>query len=74
MNQIFGMCGSLCQIATCIGILFALVFGLTIESVSGYWRNYFWISILPNAVLLFGMEFYSESPKWSIAAAMFVLQ
>ena len=74
MNLIFGMYGSLCQIATCIGILCALVIGLPVKIVPGCWSNCFWISILLDALRLFGMEFCSKSPKWLIGAAMFVLQ
>lgn len=59
-----GTYGSLCQIATCIGILGALVIGLPVETIPGWWRKCFWISTVPAVLLAFGMEFCSESPRW----------
>lgn len=59
-----GTYGSLCQIATCVGILGALVVGLPVATIPGWWRKCFWISTFPAAILAFGMEFCSESPRW----------
>eukprot|EP00249_Psilotum_nudum_P011855 c23426_g1_i1 orf=446-1906(-) len=59
-----GTYGSLCQIATCLGILGALVAGLPVANIPGWWRACFWISVIPAALLALGMEFCSESPRW----------
>jgi sugar porter (SP) family MFS transporter len=59
-----GTYGSFLQIATCIGILAALVAGLPVHSVSGWWRTCFWIAVIPAAMLAIGMELCAESPRW----------
>ncbi|KAH9575063.1 hypothetical protein CY35_01G092500 [Sphagnum magellanicum] len=59
-----GTYGSLLQIASCVGILAALVAGLPAHSVPGWWRACFWISTVPACLLALGMEFCAESPRW----------
>ncbi|KAH7295706.1 hypothetical protein KP509_27G061700 [Ceratopteris richardii] len=59
-----GTFGSLAQIANCIGILGALVMGLPVATIPGWWRKCFWIATMPAALLAIGMEFCSESPRW----------
>ncbi|KAJ7524070.1 hypothetical protein O6H91_18G076200 [Diphasiastrum complanatum] len=63
-TEIRGMYGSLSQIATCCGILGSLLVGLPISTVPGWWRACFWIATVPAALLLLGMEFCAESPRW----------
>ncbi|MCO5581659.1 hypothetical protein L7F22_035548 [Adiantum nelumboides] len=63
-TSVRGTYGSLGQIATCIGILGALVAGLPVATIPGWWRKCFWISTVPALLLAFGMEFCSESPRW----------
>lgn len=63
-TQVRGVYGSFAQIATCIGMLVALVAGLPIHSNPSWWRGCFWISTIPVILLLFGMEFCAESPRW----------
>ncbi|XP_024540180.1 probable plastidic glucose transporter 2 isoform X1 [Selaginella moellendorffii] len=63
-TQVRGSFGSFPQTATCIGLLAALIVGLPISSTPDWWRACFWISTLPAALLLLGMEFCAESPRW----------
>lgn len=67
-----GTYGSLGQIATCIGILGALVAGLPVATIPGWWRKCFWISTVPAVLLAFGMEFCSESPRWLFKSSRLV--
>ncbi|KAH9536452.1 hypothetical protein CY35_17G109700 [Sphagnum magellanicum] len=62
--SVCGTYGSLLQIASCVGILAALVAGLPAHSVPGWWRACFWISTVPACLLALGMEFCAESPRW----------
>lgn len=59
-----GTYGSLCQIASCLGILGALFIGIPAKNISGWWRACFWISAIPAALLALGMELCAESPQW----------
>eukprot|EP00850_Spirogloea_muscicola_P018521 SM000170S02693 [mRNA] locus=s170:212133:216530:- [translate_table: standard] len=59
-----GTFGSLCQVATCLGILGAIVIGLPVTSDPTWWRMCFWVSIGPAVALVAGMELSAESPRW----------
>eukprot|EP00850_Spirogloea_muscicola_P017346 SM000148S01023 [mRNA] locus=s148:157341:161683:- [translate_table: standard] len=59
-----GTFGSLCQVATCLGILGAIVIGLPVTSDPTWWRMCFWVSIGPAVMLVAGMELSAESPRW----------
>ncbi|XP_041991531.1 probable plastidic glucose transporter 2 [Salvia splendens] len=59
-----GTYGSFIQIATCIGLMAALVVGIPVRSIFGWWRICFWISIFPASMLSLLMAFCVESPHW----------
>ncbi|KAL6972787.1 hypothetical protein U1Q18_026959 [Sarracenia purpurea var. burkii] len=59
-----GTYGSLIQIATCLGLMGALLIGIPAKDIMGWWRVCFWISAMPAAVLAVLMEFCAESPHW----------
>lgn len=59
-----GLFGSLCQVATCIGILGALLASIPLASNPGWWRTCFWFGAIPAVLLIAGMQFCAESPRW----------
>ncbi|XP_060172434.1 probable plastidic glucose transporter 2 isoform X8 [Lycium barbarum] len=59
-----GTYGSLIQIATCLGLMAALVIGIPVENIVGWWRVCFWVSTIPAAILAIAMMFCAESPHW----------
>lgn len=59
-----GTYGSFTQIATCLGLLGALLVGIPAKDTVGWWRVCFWISTIPAALLAVLMEFCAESPHW----------
>ncbi|KAL0345226.1 UNVERIFIED_CONTAM: putative plastidic glucose transporter 2 [Sesamum radiatum] len=59
-----GTYGSFIQIATCLGLMGALVIGIPVRSVFGWWRICFWVSTIPAALLALLMRFCAESPHW----------
>ncbi|KAH6778999.1 Major facilitator superfamily protein [Perilla frutescens var. hirtella] len=59
-----GTYGSFIQIATCLGLMAALVIGIPVTSIFGWWRICFWISTLPASMLALLMVFCVESPHW----------
>ncbi|KAG0486524.1 hypothetical protein HPP92_008619 [Vanilla planifolia] len=59
-----GTYGSFIQIATCLGLIAALLVGLPAKDVMGGWRVCFWLSAAPAAMLALCMEFCAESPHW----------
>ncbi|KAJ8755804.1 hypothetical protein K2173_024349 [Erythroxylum novogranatense] len=59
-----GAFGSSTQIATCFGLMGALLIGLPTKDNAGWWRICFWVSIVPAALLALFMEFSVESPHW----------
>ncbi|KAL6334881.1 hypothetical protein AAG906_023686 [Vitis piasezkii] len=59
-----GTYGSFTQIATCIGLIGALLIGIPAKEIDGWWRVCFWVSAFPAAILAFLMEFSAESPHW----------
>ncbi|PKA63461.1 putative plastidic glucose transporter 3 [Apostasia shenzhenica] len=59
-----GTYGSFIQIATCLGLIGALLVGIPVKDVIGGWRVCFWVSAAPAAFLALCMEFCAESPHW----------
>ncbi|MCD7457305.1 hypothetical protein HAX54_034832 [Datura stramonium] len=59
-----GTNGSLIQIATCLGLMAALVMGIPVKNIVGWWRVCFWVSTIPAAILALAMMFCVESPHW----------
>ncbi|CAA3033416.1 probable plastidic glucose transporter 2 isoform X1 [Olea europaea subsp. europaea] len=59
-----GTYGSFIQIATCLGLMGALLIGIPVTSTVGWWRICFWISTIPAAILVLAMMFCAESPHW----------
>ncbi|CAM6120266.1 unnamed protein product [Calypogeia fissa] len=63
-TNVRGTMGSLVQVATCLGILGAIVAALPVRSIPGWWRVCFWIATIPAGLLALFMEFCAESPRW----------
>ncbi|KAL1538338.1 putative plastidic glucose transporter 2 [Salvia divinorum] len=59
-----GTYGSFTQIATCLGLMVALLIGIPAKNDPSWWRVCFWISTIPAALLAILMEFSTESPHW----------
>ncbi|BFI24319.1 hypothetical protein MPTK2_1g10400 [Marchantia polymorpha subsp. ruderalis] len=59
-----GALGSLCQIGTCTGLIAALIFGIPAETDPHWWRTMFWVATLPGLLLIVGMQYAVESPRW----------
>ncbi|KAM7509535.1 hypothetical protein LguiA_019988 [Lonicera macranthoides] len=59
-----GTYGSFIQIATCLGLMGALLIGIPVKSIAGWWRVCFWMSTIPASVLALAMLFCAESPHW----------
>ncbi|KAL3700840.1 hypothetical protein R1sor_018862 [Riccia sorocarpa] len=59
-----GALGSLCQIGTCTGLIAALIFGIPAETDPHWWRTMFWVATLPGLLLIGGMQYAVESPRW----------
>ncbi|XP_010913405.1 probable plastidic glucose transporter 1 isoform X2 [Elaeis guineensis] len=59
-----GSLGTLCQIGTCLGIIAALSIGIPSESDPHWWRTILYIASAPGFILMFGMQFAVESPRW----------
>ncbi|KAK3210693.1 hypothetical protein Dsin_015399 [Dipteronia sinensis] len=59
-----GTYGAFIQIATCLGIMGALVIGIPVKEIVGWWRICFWVSTIPAAILALAMFFCAESPHW----------
>ncbi|KAH7447460.1 hypothetical protein KP509_01G108000 [Ceratopteris richardii] len=59
-----GGLGSLCQIGTCLGLIAVLILGIPSEADPHWWRSLFWIGMIPAVLVILGMEFAVESPRW----------
>ncbi|KAJ7969587.1 Major facilitator superfamily protein [Quillaja saponaria] len=59
-----GTYGGFIQIATCLGLMGALLIGIPVKEVVGWWRVCFWVSTVPAALLALAMVFCAESPYW----------
>lgn len=54
------------QLAITLGILLSYVVGYFFADKADGWRSMFWTGFIPAAVLLLGMFFVPESPRWLI--------
>ncbi|KFK42829.1 hypothetical protein AALP_AA1G044800 [Arabis alpina] len=59
-----GFLGTLCQIGTCLGIIFSLLLGIPAEHDPHWWRTMFYAASMPGFLLALGMQFAVESPRW----------
>ncbi|KAL4563928.1 hypothetical protein LXL04_027977 [Taraxacum kok-saghyz] len=59
-----GTYGSFIQISTCLGLMGALLIGIPVKTVPGWWRICFWLSTIPSTILALAMIFCAESPHW----------
>ncbi|CAM8925869.1 unnamed protein product [Rhodiola kirilowii] len=59
-----GTYGSFIQIATCFGLMGALLVGIPVKEIAGWWRVCFWLSTIPAFILSLAMFFCVESPSW----------
>ncbi|XP_047958710.1 probable plastidic glucose transporter 2 [Salvia hispanica] len=59
-----GTYGSFTQIATCLGLMSALLIGIPAKNDPSWWRVCFWVSTMPATLLAILMEFCTESPHW----------
>lgn len=59
-----GTYGSFIQIATCLGLMAALLIGIPVREIPGWWRLCFGVSTIPAALLALAMIFCAESPHW----------
>ena len=55
------------QLAITLGILLSYVVGYFFSSQEDGWRSMFWTGFIPAAVLMVGMFFVPESPRWLIS-------
>ncbi|RLN35594.1 hypothetical protein C2845_PM03G33760 [Panicum miliaceum] len=59
-----GSLGTLCQIGTCLGIIAALSLGIPSESDPHWWRTMLYAACVPGFLIVVGMQFAVESPRW----------
>ncbi|XP_072991811.1 probable plastidic glucose transporter 1 [Typha latifolia] len=59
-----GSLGTLCQIGTCLGIIASLSLGIPSDSDPHWWRTMLLIACVPGVIIMFGMQFAVESPRW----------
>ncbi|KAM6572581.1 hypothetical protein CsatA_016661 [Cannabis sativa] len=59
-----GSLGSICQVGTCLGIISSLFLGLPSENDPHWWRTLLYFASIPGFVLVFGMQFAVDSPRW----------
>ncbi|XP_021723436.1 probable plastidic glucose transporter 1 [Chenopodium quinoa] len=59
-----GSLGSLCQIGTCIGIIASLLIAIPAENDPHWWRTLLYIASTPGFLLMIGMQFAVDSPRW----------
>ncbi|CAN6210623.1 unnamed protein product [Urochloa humidicola] len=59
-----GFLGTLCQIGTCLGIIGALSLGIPSESDPHWWRTMLYAACVPGFLIVVGMQFAVESPRW----------
>jgi sugar porter (SP) family MFS transporter len=63
-TNIRGSLGALNQLSICIGILLALLAGLPLAGNPEWWKTMFTVAVVPAALLLIGMAYAPESPRW----------
>lgn len=59
-----GSFGTICSLATSVGIIVALVLGIPCEKDPHWWRTMFYVASVPGILLIIGMQFAAESPRW----------
>ncbi|XP_047311531.1 probable plastidic glucose transporter 2 [Impatiens glandulifera] len=59
-----GTYGSFIQIATCLGLIAALLIGIPVKRIDGWWRLCFWVSTIPAIILALSVIVCAESPYW----------
>ncbi|CAN6447097.1 unnamed protein product [Victoria cruziana] len=59
-----GSLGTICQIGTCLGIIVSLVLGIPSDSTPDWWRTMLFVASIPAIIVMFGMQFTVESPRW----------
>lgn len=59
-----GSFGTICSLATSVGIIVALVLGIPCEKDPHWWRTMFYVASFPGILLIIGMQFAAESPRW----------
>ncbi|KAH9304363.1 hypothetical protein KI387_008767, partial [Taxus chinensis] len=59
-----GSLGTTSQLGTCIGMIVALVLGIPCETDSHWWRAMFFIASVTGFLLIIGLQFVAESPRW----------
>ncbi|XP_021724965.1 probable plastidic glucose transporter 1 isoform X2 [Chenopodium quinoa] len=59
-----GSLGSLCQIGTCLGIIASLLIAIPAENDPHWWRILLYIASIPGFLLMIGMQFAVDSPRW----------
>uniref|UniRef100_A0A6V7QW21 Major facilitator superfamily (MFS) profile domain-containing protein n=1 Tax=Ananas comosus var. bracteatus TaxID=296719 RepID=A0A6V7QW21_ANACO len=63
-SSVRGTYGSFIQIATCLGLIGALLIGIPVKEYTAWWRVCFWVATVPAVLLAILMEFCAESPLW----------
>ncbi|CAD6225067.1 unnamed protein product [Miscanthus lutarioriparius] len=66
-----GTLGTLSQIGTCLGIIAALSLGIPSESDPHWWRTMLYAACVPGVLIVAGMQFAVESPRWLAKAGRF---
>eukprot|EP00262_Sarcandra_glabra_P012321 TRINITY_DN3146_c0_g1_i3.p1 TRINITY_DN3146_c0_g1~~TRINITY_DN3146_c0_g1_i3.p1 ORF type:complete len:495 (+),score=83.14 TRINITY_DN3146_c0_g1_i3:184-1485(+) len=59
-----GSLGTLCEIGTCLGIIASLLLGIPSENDPHWWRTMLYIASIPGVILIIGMQFAVDSPRW----------
>lgn len=59
-----GFLGTLCQIGTCLGIIASLSLGIPSEGDPHWWRTMLYAACVPGVLIVVGMQFAVESPRW----------
>jgi len=63
-SELRGVLGSLMQFSIVIGILVATVVAVPIETAAGGWRIALGVCGVPAAMLVLGIFYFPESPRW----------
>ncbi|KAK1317004.1 putative plastidic glucose transporter 1 [Acorus calamus] len=59
-----GSLGTVCQIGTCTGIIASLLLAISSENDPHWWRTMLYIASVPGFILILGMQFAVDSPRW----------
>lgn len=66
-KEIRGTLVTFFQLAITLGILLSYIIGTFFEDEPDGWRSMFWAGFIPSIILLVGMFFVPESPRWLIS-------